>query len=414
MAGVAIVGAGVAGLTAAETLRELGYDGALTVYGSEAAAPYDRPTLSKSFLLADDPAEPPPLRPEGAFEALDVAFECGVEVTALDAGRRTLTTAAGDQVAYGRLLLATGAQPRRLELPGADLVGIHYLRELAGARDLRSALRSGGRVAIVGGGVIGLEVAASAVALGAAVTVIEAGPNVMGRVVPAAFATLLEDLHRERGVTIATGVRPLAFEGESGHVTDVGLEDGGRVAADVVIVGVGVVPSTGLAVGAGLTVEDGIVVDEQFRTSDPHVFAAGDVARVLHVGEQRHVRNEQWRSAEEQGRHVAASMLGQGGAYGDVPWMWSDQHALHIQATGFGFAGTEVVRRGDVGDRGGVLYLGTRDSRLVAACGVSVGTGVARGIRAAQGLIEQGAEVDLDQLADAAIDVRRLANVKTV
>jgi 3-phenylpropionate/trans-cinnamate dioxygenase ferredoxin reductase subunit len=405
---IVIVGCGAAGVSAAVGLRELGYTGALHMFGSEPAPPYERPSLSKRFLVEPDLADPPALGAPWLADA-GVSLELGSEVVAVDAEQRTVTTGGGERFGYDRLLLATGAAPRRLGLAGAGLDGVHYLRELEDARRLRSALMSGRRVAIIGGGVIGLEVAASATRLGLEVTVVEAAPHVMGRVVPTGFATLLEELHRSRGVAIRTGVAPVSLEGSSGCVRGVALEDGDTVRADTVLVGVGVEPRTGLASGAGLAVDDGIVVDGRFRTTDDRVFAAGDAARVFHAGEGRHLRIEQWRPAEEQGRHAAASMLGRGEPYRDVPWMWSDQHDLHLQATGFGFAGAEVVRRGDPAERGGVAFFGIRDARLVAACGISVGTGVARAIRAAQSLIEHRVAVEADELADPGFDLRRAA-----
>jgi 3-phenylpropionate/trans-cinnamate dioxygenase ferredoxin reductase component len=406
---IAIVGAGVAGLSAAETLRELGYGGALRVLSGEPVIPYERPTLSKSFLVDRELAEPPALRPARALAELGISLQLDAEVVAVDAGRQTLVTVRREEIGYDLLLLATGAEPRRLELPGAGLTGVHHLRELEDARVLRSALRLGGRVVVVGGGVIGLEVAASAAALGLSATVVEAAPQLMGRIVPAGFARLLEDLHRARGVAIRTAARPIGFEGAAGRVRGVLLEDGELLPAETVVVGVGAIARTELAARAGLSVEDGIVVDGRFRSSDGRIFAAGDAARVLHAGEDRHVRIEQWRSAEEQGRQAAASMVGAGEPYRDIPWMWSDQHDLHLQATGFGFEGAAVVRRGDLDERAGVAFLGARDGRLVAACGASRGTGVARTVRAAQLLIERGAPVDVDQLADPGFDLRRLA-----
>jgi 3-phenylpropionate/trans-cinnamate dioxygenase ferredoxin reductase subunit len=406
---IAIVGGGAAGMSAAEALRELGYDGELRLLAAEPAPPYERPALSKRFLVDRQLDEPPALRPPSALAELGIAPDVGVEAVAIESAERLLLTARGEQLRYDRLLLATGAEPRRLELPGASLRGVHYLRELADARTLRADLWASGEVAIVGGGVIGLEVAASAARLGAAVTVLEVAPQVMGRIVPEGFAQLLADLHRARGVAIRTAVRPIGFEGSDGRVRGVRLADDALVPAQTVVVGVGAIPRTGLAARAGLTVDDGIVVDERFASGDERIFAAGDAARVLHAREDRHVRLEQWQAAEDQGRHAAASMLGLGEPYCDVPWMWSDQGDLHVQATGFGFDGAEIVRRGALDERAGVALLGVRDGELVAACGVSVGAGVGRTIRAAQRLIEHRVPVDAERLADPAVELRRLA-----
>jgi 3-phenylpropionate/trans-cinnamate dioxygenase ferredoxin reductase subunit len=406
---IAIIGAGVAGLTAAETLRRGGYRGGLGVFGQEAATPYERPTLSKGFLLDAERDDPTPLLPPAALAELGLTLELGVEVVALDLPSRTLLTAAGEEVPYERLLLAPGAEPRRLELEAPPLAGVHRLRSVADARALRTELRAGGRVAIVGGGVVGLETAASATALGCTVTVIEAGAQILGRLGPAAFARLIEQEHRRRGVVVGTGSVPIGLEGARGRVTGVVLGGGGVVPASTVVIGVGAVPRTDLAARAGLAVEDGIVVDERFRSSDRHVYAAGDAARVLHAIVGEHVRLEQWWVAQEQGRHAAESMLGRGEPYRDVPWMWSDQHDLHLQATGFGFAGAEVVERGSLEERTGVVFFGVRDGRLVAACGASRGTGVAKTIRVAQLLIQEGAAVEAERLVDPTFNLRRLA-----
>jgi 3-phenylpropionate/trans-cinnamate dioxygenase ferredoxin reductase component len=401
---IAIVGAGAAGWSAAQTLRELGYGGAVHVFGAESAAPYERPALSKTFLT--DPAlDAPPALPADS----EVAFEPGVSVVSIDRRACTLATSDGREHAYERLLLATGAAPRRLELPGADLAGIYTLRDVRDARALRVELQPGRRVAIVGGGVIGLEVAAAARARGCEATVVETAPRLMGRVAPPAFADVLEELHRARGIAVRTGARPIGFVRAGERVAGVALDGGGVVAADAVVVGVGAEPRVALAADAGLEVDAGVLVDARFTTSDERILAAGDVARVFHAGEHRHVRIEQWRPAQQQGRHAAAAMLGLGEAYRDTPWMWSDQGDVHVQASGFGFEDAELVRRGDVAQREGLAYLGVRRGRLVAVCGVSVGAGVARTVRAAQSLIECGASVDLDALRNPQLDLRRLA-----
>jgi 3-phenylpropionate/trans-cinnamate dioxygenase ferredoxin reductase subunit len=402
-----IVGAGVAGLSAAEALRELGCDGAVRVLGAEAASPYERPALSKRFLDAGEPACPPPLLPPGRLAELGIELAVGVAALAVDRSGRTVVTTTGERVRWDRLLLATGAEPRRLRLPGAELDGVHVLRELADARALRGALRPGARVVVLGGGVVGLEVAAAAAARGLDVTVLEAAPQVMGRVVPDACAALLAALHRARGVRIATGVRAVAFAGSAGCVASVLLAGGERLPADVVVVGVGAVPRTALAERAGLEVRDGIVVDERLRTSDERIFAAGDAAAAWDATVGRHVRREQWDSAVRQGRRAAAAMLGEDLPEPAVPWMWSDQHDLHVQATGHGFDGVEVLVRGRLDARGGVAFLGLRDGRLEAACGVSIGTGVARTIRAARSLV--GRDGMADRLADLGVDLHRLA-----
>jgi 3-phenylpropionate/trans-cinnamate dioxygenase ferredoxin reductase component len=410
---VLIVGGGVTGLSAALALRELGYHGQIRIIAAEAIPPYERPTLSKSFLRDQAVEVPVTLRSPHALAEAAIELDLGTEAHGLDPKRQTIVGARGEELVYDMLLLAPGARARKLDLPGANLRGVHYLRDVADALALRPRLRHGREVVIVGGGVVGLEVAATAAALGASVTVLEATSQIMGRVGPADMARRLAAHHEARGVRVETAVRVSGLEGTSDRVRGVRL-DGGRLAsADTVIVGVGAEPRTSLAAQGGLAVDDGIVVDEYFRSSAPRIFAAGDAAMVHHAAEDRHLRLEQWSVAERQGCHAAASMLGFGQPYRDVPWMWSDQHELHFQATGFGFADTDVVTRGDITQRGGVQYFGIRDGRLRAACGLSVGTGVARAIRSAQGLIERGVAVDAEQLADPGLDLRRILRTTT-
>lgn len=405
---IAIVGAGAAGVAAAVVLQELGVDEEVRLFGAEGVVPYERPVLSKGSLTEPVAGEPPPLHPAG-LASLGIRVELDREVVAIDAGAHTLRLTHGQELEYDRLLLATGAAPRRLEVPGSEHKGVFYLRELADARRLRPALHASGRVVIIGGGVIGLEVAASARQLGCEVTVVEVGPRLMGRIVPLELADAIAALHRARGVVVRTSTCPVAFEGDAGEVRGVVLADGEILPADTVVIGIGVVPRSGLAARAGIATDDGVVVDECFRTSDDRIFAAGDVARVHHAGEGRHVRIEQWEPAQEQGRCAARSMLGAAEPYRAIPWMWSDQGDVHLQMAGFDFDDADVVvRRGSIDDREGLSLLAVRDGRLVAACGVSIGMGAARTVRPAQRLIEREIRVDPEQLSDPRLDLRRL------
>ena len=404
---IVIVGAGIAGISAAQSLRERGYEGEVRLLSAEAAWPYERPALSKQFLRQTEMDRPPGLIGEEDARELGLHMDLGVSVETLDRDSRSLDLSDGRRISYERLLVATGARPRRLKLPGTHCAGVHYLRDVADARALRAEISVGSRLVIVGGGVVGLEVAASASELGANVTVVEAAKRIMGRVVPAELGSTLEDLHLRRGVKFALGRRPVEFAVTGGRVTGVGLEDGDALEADVVAVGIGIEPRAELAEAAGLSVANGILIDDRFRTADDdRIFAAGDVA-CMSRGSGR-LRTEQWRSAEEQGRGAAASILGQGVTYREVPWTWSDQYDFHLQATGYGFDGTEIVKRGSLAERTGVIYLGLRDRRIVAACGLSSGTGISREIRAARALIERGAPVDREMLESVA-EIRRLA-----
>jgi 3-phenylpropionate/trans-cinnamate dioxygenase ferredoxin reductase subunit len=389
-------------------LRELDADEEVCLVGAEPVAPYERPALSKDFLTGATSPEPPPLPPEGLDEH-GVSLEIDTHVVSIDTAERTLDVATGDQLRYDKLLLATGARPRQLALRGTDLAGVFYLREYREARRLRAALRSARRVVILGGGVIGLEVAASAATMGCAVTVVEIGSQVMGRILPKPLAEAIAALHSSHGVEILTSTRAVAIEGRGGRVGRVRLEDRRDLPADLVLVGVGVEPRTDLAVGAGLDTDDGVLVDEYFRTTADRVFAAGDVARVRHAGVARRLRLEQWQTALTQGRCAAMSMLGVGEPYREVPWMWSDQHDAHIQVAGFDFADAELVRRGELADREGLAFFAVRDGVLVAVAGVSHGAGIARAIRPAQQLIRQQAPITVEQIGDTTIAVRDLA-----
>lgn len=405
---IVIVGTGVAGISAARALREHGYEGEVRLLGAEPAWPYERPALSKQFLTQTEVGHPPELVGEREVRELGLCLELGVSVEELNRETRSLDLSDGRRISYERLLIATGARPRQLQLPGSNCIGIHYLRDVADARALRAEISPGSRLVVVGGGVVGLEVAASAARVDAHVTVVEAAEHVMGRVVPVELGRAVEDLHTSRGVRFALGQRPAEVVVAGGRVTGVGLEDGTALEADLVVVGIGVEPRTEFAEAAGLCVENGILVDDRFRTpDDDRIFAAGDVACIARGGDR--LRTEQWRPAGEQGRAVAASLLGQGVPYGAVPWMWSDQFDLHLQATGYGFDGSEIVKRGSLAERTGVIYLGLRDHRVVAACGLSHGTGISREIRAAGTLIELAAPMDREKLETVA-QLRRLAN----
>jgi 3-phenylpropionate/trans-cinnamate dioxygenase ferredoxin reductase subunit len=261
---------------------------------------------------------------------------------------------------------------------------------------------------VIGGGVIGLEVASSARDLGCEVTVVEAAERLLGRVAPAEFATEVEAIHRAHGVAIRTASPPAQLLAREGRVDGVALAGGEELPADVVLVGVGVEPRVELAAAAGLAVDNGIVVDEFLRTGEPRIFAAGDVAAVLQPDEDRPVRFEQWRAAEAQGRLAAANMIGAPAAYDEIPWMWSDQYDLHIQAAGHGFGAAEIIRRGTIAEREGLVFFGLDGSRMVAVCGAARGTGVAKAVRLAETLIRQGIPVDVEALADPGEDLRKL------
>lgn len=397
-----IVGGGQAGGRAAEAMRGAGFDGRIVIVGQERVRPYERPPLSKQVLTGAAEAETVFLRAPDYYaeNAVDLRLETRVE--AIDRGNARLALAGGEHLDYDALLLATGGRPRRLNLPGADLDGIHYLRDLDDSLALGGTLRAGTRVAIVGGGYIGLEVAASARKCGCDVVVLEGTDGVMRRQVAKEIGDWFADLHRHHGVEIATSVKVAGFEGD-GRVEAVRLEDGSRYPADVVVVGVGIVPNVELAADAGLEVENGIVVDAYTRTTDPAIFAAGDVTNHPNPVLGRRVRLESWQNAQNQARAAGSTMAGEATAYGQVPWFWSDQYDVNLQMIGLPENWDQTIWRGDPATGSfSVFYM--QDGRVVGANAVNN----ARDIAPARKLLETGARADPAALADPATSLKKV------
>jgi 3-phenylpropionate/trans-cinnamate dioxygenase ferredoxin reductase subunit len=397
-----IVGAGEAGARAAITLREQGWDGPVTLIGAESRPPYERPPLSKAVLLAEREPAPATVLDRDRAAALGIDLILGTEVTAIDRPARTVTLADGRPLPYSRLLLATGARPRRLALPGHERA--LYLRRFDDALALRPILRPGARLAIIGGGFIGLELAAAGAARGCAVTVVEALPRILMRGVPAELAAVVADRHRAAGVALRTGVGVERIAPDGAVV----LADGSRVEADAVIAGIGAVPETALAESAGLAVDNGIAVDATLATTDPDIFAAGDCAACAHpLYPGRRIRLEAWRNALDQGMLAARNLLGRGEAIAAVPWFWSDQYELSLQIAGLADEGRAVVER-DLGDGARLLFHLTADGRLVAAGGIGPLGKVAREIRLSEMLIARRATPDPAALASPAVKLKSL------
>lgn len=405
--GMLIVGAGECGGRAALALREGGYTGPVTLVGREPHPPYERPPLSKTAIVAD--AELPPKLIADRQVLIDRRIEClfGVAAVAIDRAERKVTLSDGRALPYDRLLLATGAVPRRLPLPGADGKRCAYLRTHDDALRLRRALNAGCHVAILGGGFIGLELAASARRRGARATVIEALPRILTRGVPEEIARVIEARHRSEGVTIACG-RHIAALWENRAGIEIALSDGESIAADLLVIGIGAVPVTELAEKSGLAIENGIAVDAQLRTSDPAIYAAGDCCSFpLSTYGGRRVRLESWRSAVEQGPLAARNMLGAGENAAATPWFWSDQYDLTLQIAGLPDAGERLVRR-DLGDDAFILFHLSDDGRLVAASGIARGNAIARDIRLAEMLIARRTVPDPDALAQPHFKLKSL------
>jgi 3-phenylpropionate/trans-cinnamate dioxygenase ferredoxin reductase subunit len=399
-----IIGAGLAGAKAAETLRAEGFDGPVVLVGAESEVPYERPPLSKGYLLGAAARESAQVHDPGWYAAHDVDLRTGVRATGLDPVARRVELESGESLTYGKLLLATGASARRLRVPGADLDGVHYLRTLPDSDRLRTALAGGRRrVVVVGGGWIGLEVAAAARSYDNEVTVVEPLPAPLHAVLGAEMGEVFARLHRDNGVDVRTGVGVEGFRG-AGSVTAVVLADGAQLPADLVVVGVGAVPNTAVAEAAGLDLDNGVRVDAGLRTSAPDVFAAGDIANAFHPLYGRNVRVEHWANALNQGPAAARSMLEQEVSYDRVPYFFTDQYDLGMEYSGLGSPDATVVCRGKPED-GAFIAFWLRDGRVEAGMNVNVWdvTGPI------QDLIRSGREVAVDRLTAPDVPLAELA-----
>jgi NADPH-dependent 2,4-dienoyl-CoA reductase/sulfur reductase-like enzyme len=336
---VVVAGAGLAGVRTCEALRRRGYDGEIVLLGEERHPPYSRPPLSKEVLRGDKPPSSATLRSSGELAALDVALRLGVRATALRPADRQVELHDGSSIGYDDLVIATGAQPRTL--PGVRLRGVHTLRTLEDCDALRGALSEDARVVVVGAGFIGLEVAASARARGAQVTVVDVLPAPLARVLDVEVGKAVGRLHAEHGVDIRCGVGVAEVSGDT-TVEQVVLTDGSRLPADVVVVGIGVVPTTGWLDGSGLTVDDGVVCDGSLRAA-AGVWAVGDVCRWQSTRLVRTVRLEHWTNASEQPDHVARGICGDIAEFDPVPYFWSDQYDAKLQCLGFAGSGDEIA-----------------------------------------------------------------------
>jgi 3-phenylpropionate/trans-cinnamate dioxygenase ferredoxin reductase subunit len=393
-----IIGASLAGAKAAEALREAGHTGPIALIGDEAEPPYERPPLSKQYLMgSQDRAKMFVHTPEWyAEQRIDLLL--GTAATAIDREQRTVTLADGRTVGYDKLLLTTGARPRPLPVSGSDLEGVHYLRRVEDCERLKQLFATASRVALVGGGWIGLEVAAAAREAGVEAAVVEMDALPLGRVLGPEIAQVFADLHRDHGVDLRTGVQVAEILDEGGRATGVKLADGTRIEADAVIVGIGAVPNTELAEQAGLTVQNGVLADASLRTSDPHIYAAGDVANAFNPLLGKHIRVEHWDNARRQPKTAARAMLGEDVAYDHVPYFFTDQYDLGMEYSGYIEPGgyDEVVVRGDLAARKFVAFW-LQGGRVKAGMNVNIWD-VNKQI---QRLVRSGEVVDKGKLADA-------------
>jgi 3-phenylpropionate/trans-cinnamate dioxygenase ferredoxin reductase subunit len=397
-----IVGASLAGAKAAEELRTCGFDGRIVLIGAEPEQPYERPPLTKDYLRGESERDKAHVHPADFYQQHEIELITGVPVTAVDPGRSQVTLADGRGLGYDRLLLATGAEPRRLRIPGADLVGIYYMRTLADCDLLRERLAGGGHVVVVGAGWIGSEIAASARQRGCEVTVVDpmALPN--ERIFGTEIGTFYRDVHLQNGVTMMLGDGVDSFEGAS-TVERVRTTGGREIDCDFVVAGIGVIPRTGLATGAGLDVSNGIVVNAGLQTSAPGIFAAGDVANAWHPYYQQQVRVEHWANALHQGPAAARAMLGEQVSYDRIPYFFSDQYDVGMEYSGFAPQWDKVVFRGDRAG-GEFIAFWLRDGRVAAGMNVNVWDVNAD----VEALIRSGAKVDADALADPDVPLTTL------
>jgi 3-phenylpropionate/trans-cinnamate dioxygenase ferredoxin reductase subunit len=393
-----IVGASLAGAKAAEALREEGFDGPVVMIGEESERPYERPPLSKDYLLGKADRETIYVHPQEWYAEHDVDLRLGVEVTSIDRAAHEVSLADGRKAGYGKLLLATGSSPRRLSVPGADLDSVLYLRSAGDSDRIMAAFQDASRVAVIGAGWIGLETAAAARAAGAEVTVLEMAELPLQRVLGRQVARVFADLHLANGVDLRGGVRITEISGSGGKADGVRLADGRHVEADVVIVGVGISPNVQLAAAAGLEVDNGVWVNAQLRSSDPDIFAAGDVANAFHPLLGKHVRVEHWANALNQPQTAAKAMLGQDVAYDLVPYFYTDQYDLGMEYAGYvepdGY--DEVVFRGDVEGREFIAFWLGDHGRVLAGMNVNVWDVN----DAIQALVRSGRPVDTAALRD--------------
>lgn len=401
---IVIIGGGHGAGQAAANLRQQGYGGPIALVADEPHLPYQRPPLSKHYLAGDQDISKVHLRPAKFYRDKNIELRLGVRALAIDARAKTVACDDGSTLRYDKLLLATGARVRALAAQGGDLDGVHYVRTIADSDGLKRAFAPGRRIAIVGGGYVGLEVAAVARKAGLRVTVLEREERILQRVATPFMSAFYQELHAARGVVVRTGMAAQSFVGADGRLTGIVCAgSGGRetVAADLAVVGIGVLPNVELAEAAGLACDDGIVVDEATRTADPDIHAIGDCTNHPNPILGRRLRLESVPNAVEQSHVAAANMLGKAQTYASVPWFWSDQYDLKLQMVGFATDGERQVLRGDPEtQRFAAFHL--RGDTLAAADAVNS----PREFMAARQLV--GKRVDAAQLADPAADLRAI------
>ncbi len=403
---VVIAGAGHAGGSAAAMLRQLGFEGSITLIGEEPIPPYERPPLSKAWLKGEASAESLALRPAEFYATANIDIRLSTSVTAIDRAAKTVSLGTGETVPYDFLILALGARARRLDIPGIGLRGVLELRTAADADQLKAALGPGKRLAVVGGGYIGLEAAASARGLGAEAIIIERETRVLARVACQQLSDFFEAYHRAQGVTIEVSAGVAGLEGTDGQVTGVRLTDGRLIPCDAALIGVGAVSNEEIARAAGLACDGGIVVDLSARTDDPSIFAIGDCTKRPLPLYDRTMRLESVPNALEQAKQAAAAIYGRPQPAPEVPWFWSDQYDIRLQIAGIPFDATQIVVRGDIAAGKFALFHLAEDGLVRAVEAVNASTEFMGGRR----IIQRGKRLTPERIRDMAVTMQELAS----
>lgn len=401
--GTLIVGAGQAGARAAFALREKGYSDSICIVGEEALPPYERPPLSKTVLRDEKGLSDILVRDLPAYDSHNIQLMLGSRVEQILPEAQQVQLGGGLMIGYDKLILATGGRPR--QLPGKVLPGVHYLRSHGDAIQLSAELKQYKKLAVIGGGFIGLEVAASARQMGLDVCVIEAAPRVLQRSLPERIATDVTALHESHGVTFHCDARLQGFIGDD-RLSGIQLEDQ-LVDADIAVVGIGLIPNTELAEAAGLAVDNGICTDAQGRTGNPNIYAIGDCANSYHPHYQRSIRMESWQSANLQGETVAAAICGESVDNSSVPWLWSDQYDWSFQVAGMFDNQAQLISRGSV-EEDKLTYFIHSDGVLTGVVGWGKGTSIAKDVRVGQMLLQQDKNPPFEMLADESVALKKL------
>jgi 3-phenylpropionate/trans-cinnamate dioxygenase ferredoxin reductase subunit len=400
-----IVGASHAAAQLAPSLRQEGWEGKIVVIGDESYLPYQRPPLSKGFMVGDKTVDDLLIRKQALYDKFDVEFKLGVIVESIDRANKTITLNNGENLNYDKLALCTGSRVRKVPLPGSDLPGVHYLRDLNDVENIKAGILAGNKAVIIGGGYIGLETAASLKAMGMDVTILEMAPRVLARVTAPELSEFYTRVHLEEGVNIQTGVAVSEIQGEA-KAERVVCADGSVFEADLIVIGVGIIPNVELAEAAGLAVENGVIVDEFASTCDPDIVAAGDCANHLNELYGIRLRLESVPNATEQAKSAAASLCGKKKEYKALPWFWSDQYDLKLQIAGLSQGYDNVVIRGDKDTGRSFVAFYFKDGKLISADCVNR----PQEFMMSKKIITEGVAVDPERLANEAIAPKEMLN----